>query len=457
MYTKNAEFKAGLVLLLSLAGLGVLVWFAGGREPIWGEWRYIHIRFEQGFVAPKRGDAVLMNGTAVGSVSRITMEVEIRGEGGSKPLTSLDRLRLGLRPDEPGIVRELYVLAVVKMPLDRTIPKGTRAQIEETITSNRELHLVPGVSPENLTDEQMREVPLPGSAIAGLGDISKKLDQLIDQVGGVIAQGGEVMVEAKGLLVLLKEKISVFNTEEMDRDARAALASLRRSLEMIEGRVQTIGGNLEEASVDIKRLTSQAVTTLERVDADVAEAMGSFKRALANLDGLMADTRGPVREILGDIKTAARNAADITSEMSGIGPEARKLIEGLGVDVDTLMRNLIDTSRNLQDTSEDVRAHPWKLLNKPDDSEIAFENLRDAALNYMRAMRDLNDTSRRLIALMGREDVEDERTKALLETALVEFRAAQDRYRRDEARWQALFREARPEKGSGKGAKPRKR
>ena len=132
------------------------------------------------------------------------------------------------------------------------------------------------------------------------------------------------------------------------------------------------------------------------------------------------------------------------------------MIEGLGVDIDTLLRNLIDTSRNLQDTSEDVRAHPWKLLNKPDDQEIAFENLRSAALSYMRAMRDLNDASRRLVALMGRDDLDDPDVKALLDKAVGEFEAAQARYRHDEARWQQLFSDTNPaRKAPAKGRKGR--
>ena len=453
MYTKHAEFKAGVVVLVALIGLGVLVWFAAGAESFFGEYRYVRVRFEPGFVAPKLGDDVFVLGKDVGTVDAVSIEEEIRGTGGSKPLTDLDRLTLGLGPDEPGTLRELYILCVVKLPKAQVIPVGTTAQIGKTLTNLREFHLILGRnSKANLTDADTVNAPIRGSAVAGMGDISKKIDRLIDQISGVIGQGGEVMTEAKGLVVLLREKIEVFNTVEMDRDARAALASLRRSLEQIEARVDTIGSNLADASADIKKLASQAVATMERVDGDLAEAMVSFKSALANLDGAMKDIRGPLREILGDIKTAARNAADVTGEFAGIGPEVRELIEGLGVDVDTLLRNLIDTSRNLQDTSEDVRAHPWKLLNKPDDQEIAFENLRAAALSYMRAMRDLNDSSRRLVALMGRDDLDDPEVKALVDAALQEFRAAQARYQHDEARWQRLFSETNPaRRGARKG------
>ena len=132
MYTKQAEFKAGLVVLLAIAGLLALVWFAAGAESIFGEWRFIHIRFEQGFVAPKKGDAVQMLGAEVGRVESITMQEEVRGTGGTKPLTDLDRLKLGLGPDDEGTYRELYILAVVKMKAEQVVPVGTRAQIEES-------------------------------------------------------------------------------------------------------------------------------------------------------------------------------------------------------------------------------------------------------------------------------------------------------------------------------------
>lgn len=456
MYTKHAEFKAGVIVLLALAGLGVLVWFAAGAESFFDEWREVHVRFKPGVIAPKVGDDVYVLGKDVGTVESVTIEEEIRGVGGTKPLTPLDRNKLGLADGEDGTFRELYILCRVKLPSDQVIPAGTTAQISETLTNLRKFHLFLGSATDNLADDAIRATPIPGRAVAGLSDLSNKIDQVVDQISTVIGQGGEVMTEAKELIVLLQEKIDAFNTVEMDRDVRAALGSVRRTLEEIEGRIATIGGNFEDASADIKKLASQAVATLERLDGDIAEAMVSFKSALANLDGIIKEARGPVREILGDIKTAARNAADVTGEFAGIGPEVKRMIEGLGVDIDTLLRNLIDTSRNLQDTSEDVRAHPWKLLNKPDEEEIAFENLRAAALSYMRAMRDLNDASRRLVALMGRDDLDDPEAKRLLETALREFEAAQERYQRDEARWQQLFSETNPvRRGPAKGRKGR--
>src|SRR5205807_3180134 len=40
----------------------LLLWFAGGSESLFAKYREIHIRFEQGFAAPVKGDSVFMNG-----------------------------------------------------------------------------------------------------------------------------------------------------------------------------------------------------------------------------------------------------------------------------------------------------------------------------------------------------------------------------------------------------------
>ena len=294
MYTKHAEFKAGVVVLIALLGLGVLVWFAAGAESFFDEFRHVPVRFKPGVIAPRVGDDVYVLGKDVGTVESVTIEEEIRGVGGTKPLTPLDRNVLGLADGEDGTFRELYILAIVKLPGDQVIPSGTTAQISETLTNLRKFHLYLGNETGDLDTAALEATPIPGRAVAGLSDLSNKVDQLADQISGVISQSGEVMAEAKSLIVLLKEKIDVVNTEEMDRDVRAALASVRRTLEEIEGRIDNIGGNFEAASEDVKKLAAQAVATMERLDGDIAEAMVSFKSALANIDELIKDARGPV-------------------------------------------------------------------------------------------------------------------------------------------------------------------
>lgn len=443
MYTKRAEFKAGVVVLLAIAGLLALVYFAGGEEPIWGSWRHVHIRFTQGYVAPKVGDPVLMNGVRVGRISNVEQREEVRGQGGGLPLTAADRLKMGLEDGQKGTFRELFVLAEVKMRADQIVPVGTTAQIDKSLTGIRTLSLLPGFARDNLEDEQTKANPLPGKEAPGLADISGKINDLADKIGTLATQGGEVLMEAKDLIGTLRTKIDAFNTVELDKDARAAVGSLRRTLEGLEARVTRIATNLEAATGEMKTMAEKGSGAVGDVRADLKELMASAKEVVRKLDEILAGAKAPIDRFLADLETAGRNFATLSQEFSGIGPEARQILSDLGVDVKVLVSRLNDTAHNLLDTSEDLRAHPWKLLNKPDEKQIAFENLRSAAMSYMRAMRDVNESSKRLMSLLQRKDLDRPEVRQLLEAAVAEFQAAQSKYRADEQRWQRLFRAAR--------------
>jgi len=442
MYTKHAEFKAGAIVLCALAALLGLLYYAGGAESIWRSYRYVDVRFSQGDVAPKKGDAVNMNGAQIGRVSSVTQYEELRGRGHELALTVEDRRALRLAPGEDGTVRELYLLARLKMPAEQILPVGTRARISKSLTGSRTLSLLPGNSEANLTDADTRTDPIPGSEIPGLDDIAGRINDLVGTINSVVAQGGDVMTEAKAVLQLVNEKIAAINTEELDRDLRASIASLRRTLEGAEERVAAIAANIEQASVDVKRVAEKGVGTVDDLRADLREVLAGIKEVVRKLDVIVADAKAPVDSFLADMATTGRNLKQLSSEFSGLGPQASQLLSDLGVDTKLLLGNLNDTAHNLLDASEDLRAHPWKLLNKPEEGQIAYENLRSAALNYTRTARDVNEASAHLRGLLTRADLDKPEVKKMVEAALIDFRASLDGYKAAERRWLKLFNEA---------------
>src|SRR5437867_3978349 len=143
MYTKHAEFKAGIVVILALTVLLGLLWFAGGSESLFAKYREIHIRFEQGFAAPVKGDSVFMNGLKVGSVLSSGQREETRS---GAQLTAKDKewLKKTKREGEDS-VREIYILAVAQMPAAQKVPEGTEGEIVVDITGGKKLSLKPGL------------------------------------------------------------------------------------------------------------------------------------------------------------------------------------------------------------------------------------------------------------------------------------------------------------------------
>ncbi len=107
------------------------------------------------------------------------------------------------------------------------------------------------------------------------------------------------------------------------------------------------------------------------------------------------------------------------------------------------MKTLKDTARNFLDASEDLRANPWKLLNEPSADQIAFQNLRNATLNYERAMRELNEASGRLTKLLQSGQATTPQERAAVANALGEFQSRLRTVRSTEARFLQLLREGR--------------
>jgi ABC-type transporter Mla subunit MlaD len=122
--------------------------------------------------------------------------------------------------------------------------------------------------------------------------------------------------------------------------------------------------------------------------------------------------------LLDDLNAAGKAAAALGKDLEGVGPRIHALFGGVGGDLDRVLEDLAVVGHNLADASEDIRAHPWKLLNKPDEKEIAYENLRDAMKNYVRAAEQVRRTTEDLKALDGRNDLSETERKTLVDQAL---------------------------------------
>ncbi len=439
MYTPRAELKAGVVVLLAIVGLLALVYYAGGAEPIWRQWRYVELRFQQGFLAPKVGDQAYMNGVAIGRVSDVAQREEIRQDG---QLTTRDRLRLGLGPQESGVAREIYVIAVVKMPAEQLIPWGTEVEISESLTGMRRLSFLPGLEPRNLTDSDTHQHPIPAREAPGLGSLSQNVASLLEKIEGLVEGGGEVMVEARGLLRDARDKLAAFDTQEMNVGAIAAIQGVRETLDEVRARLSAIGENLEAASLDVRNLAGRGRVGIENMAADLEAAAANARVITERVDRIVADAEGKLERFFTSIEGAGRDLATLAEDLGKLPPRADRILISAGLDIETLLQTLKDTAHNLQDASEDIRAHPWKLLNEPKAGEIAFENLRLASLTYMRAMRELNQASGQLVRLLGREDLDEETLAPLVKEAVAAFRASQDRYRSAEERFFQLLQKA---------------
>ena len=458
MYTKNAEFKAGIVVLLAILGFLGFLYFAGGSESPWRDYRYVQLRFKPGFLAPRPGDPVQMNGVTVGRVHHVKQQEELRR---NEALTAADRRALGIGPSETGEVREIFVLATVKMPSDQVIPSGSSALIDQNIAGVRQLSLLPGPSTDNLSDADTAAKPLLASEAPGIKDVTTNLNELVGKLDTLVVSADQVLVEARDLISTIQEKVDALDTVTVNDEVKAIAKSIRESIDALKGRLERIGANIEEASVDAKAMTQSGVEAVDSIRTGLDENLVALKGVITRLDKIITKAEPQVNSFLAsmnnmaqDMESAAKNFKSLSTEFAGIGPDARRILNDLGVEFDDVVNTLSDMSNNLLDASEDLRARPWLLTNKPDPGEIAFDNLRAGSRNYLKAIESANRAMVELGQLLARPDAQDPRVRALIQTAMQNYQAAIDKFRRAEERWTRLF-ESAPE-GDRARVPPRK-
>lgn len=444
MYTKRAELTAGLVVLGGIAALLVLLYVATGRGFL-KKFSHWHVRFAQGDAAPVEGDTVYYLGLEIGRVSKVMQASEIRS---GEKLTDADRKRLAaLPPGGPQEVREVYVLAEIELGLDQRLPRGTTARLKNNlVTGMPSLLLVPGFSREDLSPEETVARPILGTQSASLDDITDKIDVLVEHLITATSDVGAVIAEAKGLLQDLRAKLAVLDTQSMNDEVLASIASLKRSLGTIERDIDAIASNVRTATDDLKGMAAAGKSAVERAKEDLAATMASLKSAAAKVDEVVQSGAPKVDRFLTEldgvgteIKRLAVDFQGLVKELSGLGPDARRVVTEVGSDLDTIFGVLEDASRNILDATEDIRAHPWKLANKPDEEQIAFENLRVATLTYLRAMQDMEKAASALKGLLARPDVTDPGVKAQVASTLGDFEASRRRYQESEERLARLL------------------
>jgi ABC-type transporter Mla subunit MlaD len=438
MHTKHAEFKAGIVVLLAIGILLAGLFLTSGAEWPWTKHREIHLRLAQGYAAPKTGDPLFMNGVKVGSISDVLQKVEDRENA---QLTMEDRLLLKLKPDELGKAREIYVLAKAQLPLGQLIPEGTTGEISVNVTGTRELALKPGRFPRYLSDEDTWRNPIPTTAAGSLSDIAKSISEVLGKISMLVERGDVLLEDVRGVVQALKTKIDALDVLGLQGEAKAALANLKDAFSTIRVRVDEIGGKIGAAADDIRLTSSETAAIVKAAAPELAQILLSLKEAAAKISEIATKAAPKVDAILDELALAAKAAGDLGRDLQGVGPKLKGILGEAGTDLDRVLKRFEEVGHNLVDASEDLRAHPWKLLNKPDEKEIAYENLRSAASNYVRAAAAIQRAAEDLMKLQAREDLPMDELKPLVAAALTTMKGALARYQEAEEIYNRLFRQ----------------
>jgi phospholipid/cholesterol/gamma-HCH transport system substrate-binding protein len=140
--------------------------------------------------------------------------------------------------------------------------------------------------------------------------------------------------------------------EALKGEESLKLEDLTKAAFTVVGKLTNIATNLDRMLGDpaISKSLKATVQNLQEVSANI-KIMTSSKEEVA--EGLKN-----LPELLKKLDESANNLKTITDKTDKLVGENRK-------NIDAMMESFRDMAKNLKETSEDVKAHPWKLLRKP--------------------------------------------------------------------------------------------
>lgn len=202
-------------------------------------------------------------------------------------------------------------------------------------------------------------------SLAALKEISESLSQ----------DGG-------ALRVLLGEQESK-SLHLMIQSAETGLESFRAILESTE----TVWPTWEEN-----------VTTLLQDSRDLPSAL---KEALVSIQNAVADVR---TNVLPNVEQSMQSLKNTMASLETMSAEYEKDSPNWSTKISNILSNTAQITNRAEKAIDEISASPWRLLYRPTDREIAYEQLNAASWQLLTSLSDLRESADMLVEISNSKD-----------------------------------------------------
>lgn len=403
MGNKSAEIRAGIVVLIALAILGAgLFIVSGGWERF--EDKELYTIYFPNVGGLGRGDTVTLAGQKAGSVKEVDNRAPPQRRGGEPP--------------------QQFVAVIIELTAGSEIPVDSIFKITKSITNVAELHIDRGKSKE-LADSETKL----------FGTRRATFDETVDSAMQKLGTAEEAILEFKGLMTDARAKIKDLDFARIQAKIEGVLDTIQSAVSEIETAVKSDDGLVHQALVDLRataasleKFSSDLKGDWPEIEGKVQAVLDNVKEASADIKGILKENRPDVRTVVQNVKDASHRIAPLLASFEAVGKEANGALVELRPDLVRAVKTAGRAFDNFESVTEDLKTAPWKLVNKPSESESNEVHLYNAARLYVDAATRINeniedlDTLRRLGVLEdpSRTDLVT-RTLAILQQSLKEF------------------------------------
>lgn len=210
--------------------------------------------------------------------------------------------------------------------------------------------------------------------------------------------------------------------EEQRKQFQEIITNIRDASSNAKEMIAKITEIVEENREDVRSIIKHGDKTMKTLDQitaenreDIATTIRNIKKASEQLDGLFKQLDTAVKDIQATIADAKRFMG-----------KANLILDENSENVYETLRNVKDVTVNLQIMSQDLRLHPWKLLNKPSEMEIITSDMASMSDQAALLEKELdNDLEQLLRALERKQTAEAQKLITGLKETIDLMRANQ--------------------------------
>ncbi len=353
---RSSEIRAGIVVLVGLVILAGALFIVSGGADRFRDKNLISVLFlDSGGIAP--GASVFLAGRRVGTVSSV-------GDREAK---------------SPDGVERTYVDVVVETNTNVNIPVDSTITVSRSITNTVTMEIARGIAKEFATPK----TTLYGERLATFEEAIHTASVLLDDARDAVQRVDTILVKVEKVV----EDVDV---KTMQGKANDFLDSLNRSGQKVE----TILGDVKEplddtmqkvlsGAGDLQGLLAKIRADWEVMRPKISGALDNAKNATARVDEIIKENRPGLRSIVQKIDDGATRLSPAMKKLEEMIFE----MKGTVVEIRPQLRSGVASARralqNFEGLTGDLKTAPWKLINKPTESDANEIKLYNAARLYV--------------------------------------------------------------------------
>ena len=193
----------------------------------------------------------------------------------------------------------------------------------------------------------------PGDTLEGKS--SSSLSEILESGQTVATRMTELVDETKALVSEIRSNGAV---GEAVKNVNGFLVEARKEAEDLRTLTRKLGAfadTLEATGHNIKKVSGEGGTELTALLREMRETNKSLQQRIVSLESRLDKTLGHVDGGIADARGAVKGIHSVVSSNSE--------------DAAAIMKHMAETSRHLEALSEDLRAHPWKIVWKDDGTQ----------------------------------------------------------------------------------------